>query len=153
MGLKRIGQIKIEFIFSVLFFSIIVFFVGIELNRALSTVITDSELDYLKSKANSIVDILVKDQGEPEDWEKNPPLAKRIGFASTPYNLSLLKINKVDENCTLIDEKFDIKNYKLTINTTEGILSCGYGGPKIRAVVERSVYIEGEYGRVRLELW
>lgn len=146
------AQIKVEFIFSVLFFSMVIFFVGVELNRILSSSIQDSSLDSLKSQANSMLDILVG-EGEPKNWENNPPAAKRIGLGSPAYNLSVAKINALKNNCTLVDEKFGVSSYALIIDTTQELLSCGYGGPKIRSVAERSVYVEGKYGKIILELW
>ncbi len=146
------AQIKVEFIFSVLFFSIVIFFVGMELNRILSIAVQDSSLDSLKSQANSVLETLVG-EGDPKNWEASPSLAKRIGLGSPPYNLSMVKINALKSNCTVFDEKFGVNSYTLIINTTEQLLSCGYGGPRIRVVAERSVHIEGKYGKIILELW
>ncbi len=150
----RKGQIKIDFIFALVFFTILVFYIGMQINNSLVSGISDSKMDTLKSEAESILNILVSTKGNPENWEFLPQeQVIRIGLASAPYNLSSSKIDKLKNNCNLMDRFGDI-NYRLAISGGSGIiLSCGYGGPRVTAKSEMPVVVNGKYGRAILEMW
>lgn len=153
------GQIKIEYIFGIVFFAIIIFYLATQIGSAITGVASDSATDNIKVKANSVLKILIEDCGEPTNWEeKDLTEVKRIGLAISPYNLSIKKITKlndtrVDDRCALM-EKFDLDNYKLTIfNSTDKMLECGYTPPLVSVPILKPVFIEGSYGNVTLEVW
>jgi uncharacterized membrane protein len=60
-----IGQVKIDFIFGVVVFAIIIFFIVNQTNNLFSSLLTDSNADALKSKASSAINILVTEAGDP----------------------------------------------------------------------------------------
>jgi hypothetical protein len=147
------GQIKVEFIFGIFVFSLVILFAGAHLKDKLSSILTDSRIDSLKAEGISIVNVLVRDKGYPEDWESDPRFVKILGLAHSPYNLSRVKINTLNSNCTLFEEKFGIIGYRLIINTTHQILSCGGVGGRIKVSIEVPVVVENEKGKLILELW
>ena len=62
------GQTRIEFIFGIIIFSIIIFYIVTQVNTIFSSNISDYEINNLKAEANSIIEILTNDKGYPEDW-------------------------------------------------------------------------------------
>jgi hypothetical protein len=147
------GQIRVEFIFGVVAFAVIIFFIFSQLNIIFTAVVSDSKIDSLKSEGIGVINSLTQNKGDPEDWESQPTV-NRIGLAIEPYKLSLEKINKLKSNCDLLDI-FELDGYQLEIyNSDEQILFCGFPGkPKLTIFVSRSVFIEGEHGNISLELW
>lgn len=149
------GQIRVEFIFGVVIFGIIIFFIASQLNTIFTTVLTDSRTDTIRAKSINILTLLIEDKGNPEDWEIKPlSQVKRIGLANKPYDLSINKIMKLNENCNLL-EKFDLKSYRLKIFDSNGqILFCGYESLEPPTVlIIRYVLIDGEFGNISLEMW
>ena len=147
------GQIKIEYIFGIVFFAIIIFYLAVQIGNAVTGVASDSALNNMKVRTNSILKILIEDQGEPSNWEDDAANAKRIGLATSPYNLSKSKIAKLNETCGLM-EKFNLSSYKLTIfNSTDQLLACGYSPPLVSIPIIKPVFIEGSYGNITLEVW
>jgi hypothetical protein len=149
------GQIKLEFIFGVVFFSAIVVFAAAQISTALGTTASESRLDSLKANAISSMELLARDQGLPANWESNPGQAKRIGLSTgEPYVLSQPKIAALAASCSLLNS-LGFGNYRLNIyNTTQAVLSCGTAGiPQQSVVVSRNVIISGQHGNMTLELW
>ncbi len=156
------GQIRVEFIFGVIVFAIVIFMVVSQINTIFISSGTDSLSDILKAKAVGFLDIVLKDSGDPDNWETNPLLMKRIGLSynDQPFNLSLAKIQAIDSNrdsenrCYLLDS-LDLGGYRLLIYKGENlILECGLETTTVTLVsVGRSVFIEDEYGSVILEVW
>lgn len=149
------GQVRIEFIFGVVVFGILIFFIASQLNSIHTSIATDSKLDTLKTKALNTITLLVRDSGDPINWESNPPV-KRVGlsFESQPYNLSKPKITALDNDCGLL-ENLNLGGYRLTIyDSSTRLLFCGYVGVSpITTTVTKSVLIEGQYGNITLEVW
>ena len=147
------GQIKIEFIFSVAFFGIILFFAATQILNMNSITRTDSDADRLKAKASSILNILIENPGNPSNWETGGEI-KRIGLASKPYVLSTSKISSLQTNCELM-EKFEISGYALSIKVqNKELLFCGYRNVSpVIAVTEKDVLIGNAFGNVSLGLW
>ncbi len=144
---------KFEFIFAFFFFIILIFFVGFNINTTISTVISDSGIDSLKSQAITIIEVLTKSGGEPEDWELSPGSTIKPGLAYSPYSLSMQKISALNSNCDLI-KLLGIEDYKLVIEKGGAeLLSCGSEEPKAKVRIERAVFIEDDYGKIVLELW
>jgi len=160
-----LGQIRIEFIFGMLIFSLIIFFIVTQTSTLFSSLLIDSESDALKAKATSVIRILVEDKGDPTNWDTiaqaNPGNVKRVGLADSPYNLSKTKVNNLSYNCSNSDAvrnligNFELKAYRLRVfNSTQQILICGYQSLEPVTVTEtRYVFIDNGYGRVILELW
>lgn len=154
------GQIKIDFVFGVIVFSVIIFFIVSQTNTLFSSLLTDSKSDALKARATSAIDILVEDPGDPANWDSAGGV-KRIGLASSPYVLSRAKVLNLSYNCSNSDLyknllwNFDMKAYRLRIyNSTKQIMLCGFDSLEAPTVTEtRYVMIDNEYGRVVLDLW
>ena len=152
------GQTRIEFIFAIVIFSIIVFYIVTQINTVFSNIISEYEINSLKAEANSMITTLINDKGNPEDWENiaenNPEDVKRVGLAIRPYDLSKNKIANLSYNCSLMSN-FDIIEYRLKIyNSTDSVLFCGIDSlkpPKI--FVMKYVIIENGLGNITLELW
>ena len=160
-----LGQMKIEFIFSIIVFTVIILFIVTQTNTLFSSLYIDSKSDALKAKASNVIQILVEDRGDPPNWdtiaEANPNGIKRVGLANSPYNLSKTKILNLSYNCSGSDIyanilwNFNLSAYKITaFNSTHQILSCGFRSSQVGAVTEtRYIYVDGEYGRLILEMW
>lgn len=150
----RKGQIKFDFIFALLFFAIMVFYIGVQVNSTLVSSLTDSKLDTLKSQTDTILNILVSTPGSPGNWESlTESQISRIGLAPAPYNISSSKLNKLKNNCDLM-KKFGDIDYRLTISSGSTVLlSCGYGGPRVTSKSEVPVLVSGKYGKAVLEMW
>ena len=86
------GQIRVEFIFGIVIFIIIIFLVVTQTNTLYSSLLGDSRKDALKAKAINVVDILVEDTGDPPNWDtmaqSNPGSVSRVGLAYQSYQPS-----------------------------------------------------------------
>ncbi len=130
------------------------FFIALLANNSLSTGLTDSKLDTMKSQSESILNLLVSTGGSPDNWETLPPAQViRVGLASQPYSISTPKLNALKNNCELMN-KFGNISYRLTLSTENTVLlSCGYGGPRVTSSSQLPVFVNGKYGRAVLEMW
>jgi hypothetical protein len=151
------GQIRIEFVFGIIIFAIIITIIITQNNILFSSLLTDSKSDTLKAKASNAIKILVEDKGEPSEWQIGlDSEVKRVGLAYDPYNLSLAKITRLNtlNNCTLLNN-FDLKAYRLKVyNSTHQILFCGFDSLEPPTAIEtRYVFINNEFGKVTLEMW
>jgi len=152
------GQIRIEFVFGIIIFALIIFFIITQTNTLFSSLLTDSRTDAVKAKASNAIKILVEDNGDPPNWETLPDASvKRIGLAyNQPYNISKNKVIRLStlNNCTLLNN-FDLKAYRLKVyNSTQQILFCGFDSLEPVTVMEtRYIFVDGDFGNVTLELW
>jgi len=150
-----IGQIRVEFIFAVVIFGLIILFIASQINTLLTISLTTSKSDDLRVKAISVITILVEDKGEPEDWYNSPENAERIGLVDQrSYNLITNKITALNNDCTLLDY-FDLEGYRLKIYQVEQqVLFCGYESlAPPTTIITRNVFIDGIPGNITLELW
>jgi len=157
-----LGQIRVEFIFGIIIFALVMFFIVTQTNTLFSSLLTDSRSDALKAKALDAIKILVEDKGDPPSWNDIPSSTKRVGLAEQPYFLSKSKVLTLNSNCTITADiyknllwNFDLKAYRLKVyNSTHQLLFCGYDSLEPVNVMEtRYVYIDGGYGRITLEMW
>ncbi len=148
------GQVKIDFIFALVFFTVLIFYIGLQINAATGSSLADSKLDALKAESESILDVLVSSGGSPQNWETLPAdKVVMVGLASAPYSISSAKLSALNSNCNLMN-KFGSISYRLTASSGSAILlSCGYGGPRVTSMSERPVFVNGVYGKITLELW
>ena len=137
------GLIKIEFILGVVVFAVIIFYIAAQINAAFLTMNTDTRLDILKSKAISLMEIILKDSE----------------LVITPNNLRKDKILEWEtNNCNKLNG-YSLGGYRLTIteyvgDTKTDILTCGYIGlTALRTDLVRAVSIDSNYGLVRIEMW
>lgn len=65
-----IGQIRVEFIFAVVIFGLIILFIASQINTLLTISLTTSKSDDLRAKAISVITALVEDKGDPADWDQ-----------------------------------------------------------------------------------
>lgn len=153
-----LGQIRVEFVFGIIIFALIMFFIVTQTNILFSSLLSDSRSDSIKAKASNAIKILVEDKGDPPDWEiKLDSSVKRVGLTyNQPYNISKNKVVRLStlNNCTLLNN-FDLKAYRLKIyNSTQQILFCGFDSLEPPVAMEtRYVFIDGDFGNVTLEMW
>ena len=155
------GQIKVEFIFGLIVFALVMFFIVTQTNTSFSSLMSDSRSDSLKAKATNVIKILVEDKGDPPDWDMeivngHPENVKRVGLTyNQPYNLSKNKVILLGQTCDSVLWVFDLSGYRLKIyNSTNQILFCGINNPESPVVIEtRYVFIDNNFGNVTLELW
>jgi len=153
--MRKKGISKIEFLFSVFVFSLVLLSLSNFISERMMETFYDMSSQVAKIRCEKIADILVKESGIPENWEKSGSFPVRLGLASGLYNLSQDKLNELANNCTLFEKAFEIYGYRLrVINLTDNsiILNCGSYG-NLRARCERSVEINGYKGKVILEIW
>jgi hypothetical protein len=85
------GQTRVEFIFAVIIFSVIIFYVVNQINTISSSIITDYSINNMKAEANSVMETLTNDKGYPDDWTDflNQGWAKRrkIEISQSPTEL------------------------------------------------------------------
>lgn len=157
-----LGQIRVEFVVSIIIFALVIFFIVTQTNILFSSLLTDSKSDTLKAKASNVIKILIEDKGDPKDWNNNPGSTKRVGLADNqPYNLSYNKISNLSYNCSNSDVyknllwNFGLKAYRLRVyNSTNQMLFCGFNSLEPPLVTEtKYIYIENEIGNITLELW
>ena len=144
-----------EFLFAVIIFAVIIFFIATQLNVLFSTSAGESGIDNLKAHGINVLNVLLEDKGNPENWELDPSRTIRVGLASDPYKLTMTKIIALSNNCDLL-ERFDLNGYSLEIfdENKNPLLFCGFRGvPPITVSISKSALIENELGEVRLVLW
>ncbi|HLC51221.1 MAG TPA: hypothetical protein VJH90_02500 [archaeon] len=152
-----LGQIRIDFILGVVFFSIVIFFIASQINFIWSNIETTSRLDTTRLTALSLVTYLVNDHGSPEDWENLPPdeayKIKRVGFAASNYRLSPNKIDRLNQTCGLLDNK-TLGGFRIVVyNETNKMLQCGFVGEQLGSKIVRNVLIGSLYGNITVEAW
>ncbi len=169
------GQIRIEFIFGIVIFALVIFYIVTQTNILFSSLLTDSRADTIKAKALNAIKILVEDVGDPPYWDNlaasNPGSIKRVGLAYNqsyqpypfqPYNLSKNKILNLSSNCTNTPDlyknllwNFELRAYRLKVyNSTHRILFCGFDSLEPPVAMEiRYVFVDNGFGRMTLELW
>lgn len=160
------GQIRIEFIFGIVVFALVIVLVVTLTNTLYSSLLRDSRKDVLKAKAINAIDILIEDTGDPPDWSTLPAASvKRVGLAynqglGQPYSLSVDKISALNASCGCgcwqnLLWNYNFSSYRIKIyNSTQQVLFCGYESLELPTVMEtRYVYINGDLGNITLELW
>lgn len=161
------GQIKVEFIFGLIVFALVIFFIVTQTNITFSSLLSDSRADALKAKAANVIKILVEDEGDPVDWDSevdggHPENVKRVGLADNPYTLDKNKVLSLNQNCSGTADiyknllgNFNLNAYRLKIyNSTNQVLFCGFDSLEPPAVIEiRYIFIDNDFGNITLELW
>lgn len=146
------GQIKLEFIFAVVMFAMIIFWVVSQINTSYASVGSDSRNDMLRAKAYTLIAYLAEGSGDA-GWESSQePKSVGLAYENQPYNLSSYKISKL--NCSLLNN-YSLGAFRITIqDDDETLLSCGPIGVSLMTIsITRNVYIEGEYGNITAEVW
>jgi len=147
------AQIRLDFIFGIVIFVVVIFFVSTQLSNILQIVLTDANLDNLKAKAIGAITILSESPGDPTNWE-SLQYVNRVGLADRPYFLNLNKVTKLNSDCSLLDN-MNLFPYRLTVyDSTSRILICGSGSLKPPLVtVTRTIIINNQYGNITLEMY
>jgi hypothetical protein len=156
------GQLRVEFIFGVIFFGMIILFIAVNINNVFTSTLTDSRVDSLKAKAIGLMTQLTSEAGDPIDWENRAYSdVKRIGlaFPNRPYYLSRNKIFKLNntrigDTCSLL-ESYNLGGYRIRIfDSTNEILFCGFAGvSQLTVILTRNVYIDDNLGNITVEVW
>jgi len=133
------AQIRVEFIFGIVVFVVVMYFFFSQINTLFLTVSEDSMRDALKAKAIGALTLLLEDTG--------------VGLADEPYKLSSSKVGMLTD-CSLLD-KYDLGQYKLTIrDSTSQIIFCGSKSLEPPVVtVSRIIIINGDYGTATMEMY
>jgi len=150
-----LGQIRVEFIFGVAVFAILIFFITAQTNIFYSSVFTDSKTDALRARAIGIMRSLTETPGDPKDWQFlfDVNITKRVGLAESSLKLEPSKLNVLDRNCHLFDI-YDVTYRIRAYNSTHRLLSCGLNRPQPPTVIiTRYVLIGNDMGNITLELY
>ncbi|MEM5771942.1 MAG: hypothetical protein QXF15_02305 [Candidatus Aenigmatarchaeota archaeon] len=138
----RKGQLRVEFVFSIVIFAAFLLIILNFTNTSFSDVINSVKPDIVKIKAETTLIFLTEDKN---------------GFALQPFILNKTKIIKYSENCTNVTNLIKINTYKLIIsNTTSILLECGaYGTPIVSLKRNISLIYDNniEKGNLILEIW
>jgi hypothetical protein len=85
------GQTRLEFIFGVALFSVLIFFIVNHINTIFSTMISDYEVNSVKAEAESLIGLLSNYRGEPDNWNtflnQGWSRRKKIDISSTSVEL------------------------------------------------------------------
>ena len=148
------GQVKLEFIFGVVMFAIVIFWVVSQINTVYAGIGSDSRNDVLRAKAYNIMSYLAEGSGDT-NWESAAsPESIGLAYNNQPYNLSENKIDKLNSNCSLLDN-YNLGAYRIIIEDDSGeLLFCGSQSiSQIRIIITRSVWVEDRYGNMTVEVW
>lgn len=155
------SQTKIEFLLTSFIFVIFIIISSNFFSDNMARIIYDIKSERIKLEAENIMETLVYEKGFPENWyvNPNPSSIYRLGLASgMPYNLSIQKINALQNNCDLLRKIFTIPSYRVVIIDENGniLLECGIKSRK-GAHLERPVVISSNSGSVNgkiiLDIW
>jgi hypothetical protein len=147
------GQTRVEFIFGIILFCVLIFFIVSQINTVFSSIINDYNTNNVKAEAESVIGILSNYKGYPENWNAaSHPQTLGLLDSSSRY-LSNTKIDALNMSCDMMDNL--TSNYRLQIYNTSGlILFCGsetLKPPKV--IVSKKVLIGLSLGNITLELW
>ena len=126
------GQVRIEFVFGLVVYTVIVLFIASQVKSNFTSITSDSYLDTTKAKALNIINHFIYD-------------------LSADGDITLSEVQNID--CVNFESTYDILGYRLTIfrSDTE-VKFCGAIGDNPIVSIERDVIISSEPGLVRLEL-
>ena len=134
------GQSRIEFIFGVVIFAVIIIYIVNQINTVFSKMINDYGTDTLKAEAVNVIKILVENESGI--------------ITNQPYNFSKQKVYNLNQSCDNLNV-FNLGNYRLKIyNSTNLLLFCGTDTlrpPKVFVI--KYVSVENDYGNITLEMW
>lgn len=131
------GQTRIEFIFGIVVFSVLVFYVVNQINASFSNQISDYDSYTANTKAMNAVKYLAESE-----------------LASKPYNLSTAKINSLRTSCDPVDS-LNLGTYYLRVYNSTGLeVTCGSGSLKApKSSVTKYVFVRNAIGNITLEIW
>lgn len=125
----------------------------------------DVEYERMQLAAYQITNQLIKTQGIPRAWEKDPLNFEEIGLVTIDRNLSAEKVDtfvtlsRTNNQYNLIKQSFNLEGYGYNFNITtlsnEDIKSSG-GTPKGTEEVigiERYVMYNGEKTSFKFKIW
>ena len=153
------SQIAVTDLFIALFVAtILIIIVIFTWNRY--SIILNEESDYreLQIIAFQTADLLVKSEGDPQNWENNPLNVDVIGLATDDRNLSAEKVNSfinLSYNFTLKSLGLELYDFYFQLKDINGTKLAEYGKtPKNFVVnVQRLVLYENEKAIVEFALW
>ncbi len=149
------AQSKIEFIVTTFIYCLFLVYVIMFFTQNVVSIVYSTRASSAKITAETIADILAREEGIPPDWHIHPSSIKRIGLSSgVPFNLSIEKLNYLNTHCELIKDVFGIVNYRVIVKTSTGVvlLDCGgIGGAE--AQVEYPVFVNGKEAQLIVEIW
>ena len=131
------GQTRIEFIFGIVVFSVLVFYVVSQINASFSEQMSDYESYTVNTKATNAVKYLAERE-----------------LASNPYNLSTAKLNSLRSSCATVNS-LNLGSYYLRIYNSTGLeVTCGIESLKApKSSVTKYVLVRNAVGNITLEIW
>lgn len=153
------SQIAVTDLFIALFMAtIIIIIIMFAWNRY--TIILNEESDYreLEIIAFQTADLLVKSNGEPQNWENSPLNVEVIGLATEDRNLSLEKVDafvNLSYNFTLRSLGLELYDFYFQLKDFNGTRLAEQGKTPENFVVniQRLVLYENEKAIVEFALW
>ena len=121
MNQSHKGQVfSTDFAASLLVFSVLLTAFIITWNMALATPEDVSEQE-LRSEAYRTADLMIQTQGEPSDWDADPPTPTFVGFATEKsYVLNETKMSEFEQlSYNEQEELLDAPDFQLTITNME----------------------------------
>jgi hypothetical protein len=97
MPQKKIGQVNVYFIISVMLFISLSIYLVYLLMSFYPSKGEAMKINALYGKSYSISELLIKDEGYPADWNENN--IERIGLSSIPYELNFTKLSRFKKMC------------------------------------------------------
>jgi len=135
------GQlVKIEFVFGVVIFALIIFFIGSQVNTNVSSVTSDSKYDELRAEAINNLNFIISD----------------LSYDNEPYVLQDSKIDTANQKdaegrCPYF-ENLGMIGYRIVINDPSGeLLRCG-GVSYSYYTITKNIFIENRNGTITYEV-
>jgi len=167
------SQLSVDFVISLIVFILFSTYIFFRILALRPAYLSELENERIRSEAFQISEILVKDAGEPANWQKYSISGiKRIGLLNESYNqsnlLSVLKISQLNNLCNsnydevkkrigAQDIQFslrlvDIPNNKILLNCIPPRIKVRTLG--INFTIVRIVALDsGSYGNLSVTVW
>lgn len=135
------GQMSLEYLVAFLLFTSVLIYLSFQVSDVLPKLEAQSRKDILISKASRVTGSLIKNPGNPTNWNGSGVEADRYGLAVEPYKLSLDKITDFNTSCngnySYTNEKLGLNSsdfmlivYNMSSNSEREIIRCGQRVPE-----------------------
>lgn len=158
------GQINLQYLIALIVFIAMVWYLTFQISSMIPTFRIESKKNILQLKAHRLTELLIKNPGEPVNWNYNS--VKRIGLADSFYVLNQAKVetfrNLCKTNYGKVKDLFHISgngvgnDFRLMFRG--GInFKCGKRPPKTApktiASIQRLGIINSNPVTIELKLW
>lgn len=156
------GQVTVEYLIALLVFSSILIFLVFQVTRTIPEYTSASREDIIESKAFRVSEVMVTTPGSSDSgspiWDSSN--VAMVGLAISPNNIDYGKLSEFNKTCferyerskTAMGIETDY-TFRFTNSTTS--FSCGKRSPVgvTKAVIERYVAMNDQWGKITLEVW